>query len=260
MRRGGRCSTSAPPSAGRSCCAPPAPRRVERVEPGRIPARLPLGDGAAGLVTCFEALERAEDPGALLDEIARVLGDEGVLVLAAADRDSYPPGNPLHRHPLTEAEVERELRARWPEVQVLRQGNEIASLIAPAERGAGEDTAAQLDPAHPGPASPFVVALASRAPLPPPSPVLATSGARFEVERWHDLAAGWEERALWAESRADVTEAELTFVTFALARALEEANAEGGAERAAAMASVTPRWKRSLPARIARKVLRRDRR
>jgi 2-polyprenyl-3-methyl-5-hydroxy-6-metoxy-1,4-benzoquinol methylase len=92
-------------------------------------ASLPLSDNSVDLVVCLETIEHVEEPERALDELARVLVPEGLLVLSSPNRDVYPPGNPHHRCEFTPAELRDELRRRFREVELMRQHDWTASAI-----------------------------------------------------------------------------------------------------------------------------------
>jgi SAM-dependent methyltransferase len=105
-----------------------ATARGAEFEVGDI-ASLPLGDDSVDLVVCLETIEHVEEPERALDELARVLAPDGLLLLSSPNRDVYPPGNPHHRREFTPSELRDELRRRFREVELLRQHEWTASAI-----------------------------------------------------------------------------------------------------------------------------------
>jgi SAM-dependent methyltransferase len=91
--------------------------------------KLPFEDGEFDLVVCFEAIEHVAEPELALDEMSRVLGEGGVLVVSTPNRDVYAPGNPFHLRELTPNELEDELQARFRSVSLRRQHTWIASAV-----------------------------------------------------------------------------------------------------------------------------------
>jgi GT2 family glycosyltransferase/SAM-dependent methyltransferase/glycosyltransferase involved in cell wall biosynthesis len=97
--------------------------------------RLPVGDGAAEVVTCFETIEHVSEPESVLDELRRIVAPGGVVVLSTPDRHathaSGSPPNPFHLHELTAAELAHELRARFRTCLLLGQRVTSVSMLWP---------------------------------------------------------------------------------------------------------------------------------
>lgn len=91
--------------------------------------QLPYEDGEFDLVVCFEAIEHVPEPEKVLDELARVLSDDGLLLVSTPNRDVYTPGNPFHLRELTPHELEAELSRRFKTVEIRRQHSWVASGI-----------------------------------------------------------------------------------------------------------------------------------
>lgn len=90
---------------------------------------LPYEDDDFDLIVCFEAIEHVPDPEKVLDELSRVLRDDGLLALSTPNRDVYAPGNPFHLRELTPNELDAELRKRFRAVTLRRQHTWVASGI-----------------------------------------------------------------------------------------------------------------------------------
>lgn len=90
---------------------------------------LPYGDDEFDLVVCFEAIEHVPEPEVVLDELARVLGPDGLLIVSTPNRDVYTPGNPFHLRELTPNELAAELSQRFQSVALRRQHSWVASGI-----------------------------------------------------------------------------------------------------------------------------------
>jgi ubiquinone/menaquinone biosynthesis C-methylase UbiE len=92
-------------------------------------SNLPFDADTFDVVVCFEVIEHVEDPVAVLDELARVLADDGVLAISSPNRDAYMPGNPHHRYEFTPEEFEKTLGGRFANARLYRQADWIASAV-----------------------------------------------------------------------------------------------------------------------------------
>lgn len=138
-------------------------------------------DGSFGAVVAFEIIEHVQDQERVLDEVARVLGDDGILVVSTPDRRLYSEAtgqnNPFHERELTLEEFQELLGSHFPHVEGWGQrtitGSHLHALDGPQREGgttdqpdfyierAGEEWREAGDPA-----ALYIVALASKAPLP----------------------------------------------------------------------------------------------
>ncbi len=91
--------------------------------------RLPYPNDSFDMVVCFETIEHVDEQGEALDELARVLCPDGLLLISSPNRKHYVPGNPHHRHEYTPAEFDRELKARFEAVSLVQQHSMIATVI-----------------------------------------------------------------------------------------------------------------------------------
>lgn len=95
---------------------------------------VPLPDDSVDLVACFEVIEHVDDPGALLDEVTRVLAPGGLLVCSTPDRETYNAGlsqpNPFHVSELSRDEFAALLGARFAGVRLYGQRSVTASWLA----------------------------------------------------------------------------------------------------------------------------------
>jgi SAM-dependent methyltransferase len=163
-------------------------------------AALPFPDASFGLVVCFETIEHLDDQERALDELRRVLEDDGLLVLSSPNRDVYQQGNPHHTHEFTPAELEEALASRFENVRLVRQQGWLASMIVDDEllRAAnGElklDALRKIAGVEPGRET-FTLALASDGPLPSDrSLAVITDLGEFDA---------WQARARSAESHLE---------------------------------------------------------
>jgi SAM-dependent methyltransferase len=99
---------------------------------------LPISDGIADAITCFEGIEHFMSPDGHLDEVVRVLKPGGVYLVSTPHPDANPHGeeNPYHLHEFEPERFERMLRTRFVDVTILGQHR----LQTPAHR-----TAQRLD-------------------------------------------------------------------------------------------------------------------
>jgi SAM-dependent methyltransferase len=92
-------------------------------------SKLPYADASFDLVVCFEVIEHLEDPFPALDELARVLAPDGVLLISSPNRGVYPPGNPHHHHEFQPQELEAELHKRLRNVRLMHQHAYVTAAI-----------------------------------------------------------------------------------------------------------------------------------
>jgi ubiquinone/menaquinone biosynthesis C-methylase UbiE len=152
--------------------------------------RLPLPDASIDLAVSFETIEHITEQAAFLDELARVLTPEGVLVLSCPNKLEYSDKrgfvNEFHVKELYREELEALLAARFPAAEWYGQRPTFFSLIAPdaESRAKVEAHLAEVSESAPDQASSrlshplYFLALCSRAPaslaaLPPTLSVLA---------------------------------------------------------------------------------------
>ena len=107
---------------------------------GRCEA-LPVPDASMDLVVSFETLEHLQEPRALLREAARVLRDDGVLMVSTPNKQLYTDAsgyrNPFHPSEMYEAEFVAALRERFAAVALFGQRVDVYSAIWPlAQRAA----------------------------------------------------------------------------------------------------------------------------
>lgn len=136
-------------------------------------AALPLPDASVDLVVSFETIEhlpREEQPR-MLAEFARVLTDDGVLILSAPNPVEYSAArsyrNPFHQHEPDRAELDALLAGAFPARRWFRQRRYFGSAIWNEAPGTSVEAwtgdAAAVDAALPPPAMYFVV-VAARSP------------------------------------------------------------------------------------------------
>jgi GT2 family glycosyltransferase/SAM-dependent methyltransferase/glycosyltransferase involved in cell wall biosynthesis len=154
-------------------------------------------DGSFGAVVAFEVIEHIDAQRKVLEEVARVLADDGVFIVSTPDRRAYSDAtgyvNPFHRHELTLEEFEELIAHRFSNIAFWAQRPITGSYVGPlAPPGQLDDSSREpaLDQAAQGgaaqvsgdffversgdewrvagePAALYCIAVASRAPLPP---------------------------------------------------------------------------------------------
>jgi 2-polyprenyl-3-methyl-5-hydroxy-6-metoxy-1,4-benzoquinol methylase len=92
-------------------------------------SNLPFDAGTFDVIVCFEVIEHVEDAAAALDELARVLAEDGVLAISSPNRDAYMPGNPHHQYEFVPEEFAETLRKRFANIRLYRQADWITSAV-----------------------------------------------------------------------------------------------------------------------------------
>lgn len=87
-------------AAGKVASSPKIRFEIQKVPP--IRAR----DGAYDVVAMFQMIEHLDDPGDLLEEICRVLNDDGILLLSTVNKDESLTDNPFHPHEFSREELQ----------------------------------------------------------------------------------------------------------------------------------------------------------
>jgi 2-polyprenyl-3-methyl-5-hydroxy-6-metoxy-1,4-benzoquinol methylase len=90
---------------------------------------LSFGDGEFDIVVCFEALEHVEDTSSALDELTRVLSEDGILFVSSPNPAVYPEGNHFHLHELDPDELAKEVADRLPHTVMFLQHQMVASIL-----------------------------------------------------------------------------------------------------------------------------------
>lgn len=246
-------------------------------------ASLPFGDGAFGLVVCFEVIEHVEDALRVLDELRRVVATDGLLVVSSPNRGTYVPGNPHHVHEFEPEELRAALAERFADVALYRQHDFAASVVLSDEDLPGVGPRS-LTPAiagktatHRAGEETYTVALASSVALPSVGAGMCLTSP-LEVRRWvehfdaqqhilRDQAESLHELRLVQEERQELAtqlaESELGLATVAqLEHALRQAQHDRDELRAQldatseiirSMASSVS-WRLTAPLRVAKRV------
>jgi SAM-dependent methyltransferase len=120
--------------------------------------RLPLADASADLFVSFETVEHIREQEAFVDEIARVLAPDGLLLLSCPNKREYSDrrgfANAFHVKELYRDELAALVARRFPHARWYGQRPSFFSVIAPepkAETGHLAEVA-EADPARACPA------------------------------------------------------------------------------------------------------------
>lgn len=140
--------------------------------------RLEFATDSFDVVTSFETIEHFLEQDLFLDEVGRVLRPGGILIISSPDQDVYSPpdsaANPFHARELRRQEFEAMLRARFAHCDFYAQrpmtGTVLLAEPGQAKRGASQTFERRGDrhfEVSSGlPRAPFVLAIASNAPIP----------------------------------------------------------------------------------------------
>jgi SAM-dependent methyltransferase len=166
---------------------------------------LPFDDASFDLVVCFETIEHIAEQDAAVAEFARVLAEDGVLVVSSPNPDAYPAGNPHHVRELRPDDLAALVSRHLPHVEVHRQLDWIGSAVLRSDDSSAGDlepldgmrVARALTPA-PG-SEPYGIVLGARGAVPAISSAMVLTGL-FEVRRWLAL---WDEQQAVLEQQRD---------------------------------------------------------
>jgi SAM-dependent methyltransferase len=153
--------------------------------------QLPFEDGAFDLVVSFETIEHVTDPERVLNELRRVLADEGVLLISTPNKTQYLVENEFHEREFTHQEFAELLNERFPNVELLLQQNWLASTVLSLElagdaagRVADGTQFAKVRGIQPGEEL-YTLAVCGRHPAPSLRPVAVAAG----LDESHALAS-----------------------------------------------------------------------
>jgi len=173
--------------------------------------RLPFPDASFDLVVSFETLEHIAEQAPFLDEVARVLAPEGLLLLSCPNKLEYSDkrnhANEFHVKELYREELDALVASRFPAIAWYGQRPTFFSVIAPEESRPAAGELREVAEADPGRATAllahplYFLLLASRSRaaiegLPPALSVLSDRGDWV----YHDYENAYRQlRALAAE-------------------------------------------------------------
>ncbi len=171
----------------------------------------PYQTGSFGAVVAFEIIEHLREQEQVLTEVSRLLADDGILVISTPDRRLYSEvsgqHNPFHERELGLEEFVELLGAHFPHVATWGQrtitGSHIGALRSASGKGgtpdspdfyierSGEEWRVASDPAPL-----YVVAVASKAPLPKLADTSTLADCDLELMRLkeHDAVVAKGER------------------------------------------------------------------
>jgi SAM-dependent methyltransferase len=145
-----------------------SPQAIEHAErayakPGSVEfvqascTRLPFSDASFDVAVSFETIEHIEGQQAFMDELARVLKPDGVLVLSCPNKLEYSDkrgfANEFHVKELYRDELAALVTARFPECAWYGHRATFYSVIAPEAGDAARAQVAEVDEEHPGEAA-----------------------------------------------------------------------------------------------------------
>ena len=167
-------------------------------------------DGSFAAVVAFEIIEHVREQERVLAEIARVLDDDGLLVISTPDRRAYGEArsepNPFHARELSVEEFRELLAAHFPHTAAWGQRTITGSHLNPLDGAAPDagvaaseffiERAGEEWRVADGPPALYCVALASKAPLAwvPSSSTLADCDIELVRDKERDTAAVLAER------------------------------------------------------------------
>jgi SAM-dependent methyltransferase len=153
--------------------------------------KMPFPDASFDLVVSFETLEHIEGQEPFLDEVARVLRPDGLLLLSCPNKLEYSDkrdyANEFHVKELYREELATLVAARFPAIAWYGQRPTFFSVIAPEEKRAAAGELREVAEADPSKGAPmlahplYFLPLASRSreavdALPPAVSVLSDRG------------------------------------------------------------------------------------
>ena len=159
-------------------------------------------DASFGAVVAFEIIEHVQDQEQVLNEVARLLADDGLLIVSTPDRRLYSEAtgqhNPFHKRELALEEFQNLLAVHFPYVTGWGQrtitGSHLHALDGPPRdpgtngqpdfyiERSGDDWREAGDPA-----ALYIVALASKAPLPETADTSTLADCGIELVRAKEL-------------------------------------------------------------------------
>ncbi len=224
---------------------------------------LPFEENSFDLVTCFEAMDHVVELDGVLDELRRVLRQDGMLLISSLNPETFSPaGSHPHVHAYTPDELRAALSRRFANVRLHGQHAHLASVLAGHEVFAAEGGHApvpvEVYKLSAAPAELYTVAAASDAELPVLDDIV-TLGDVFEVRQLFEYAWAWEDRAIAAEADAAASRTERNITELARKRVEESERARQRAHAQLKNLTTSKSWTLTAPLRQAAGVVRRRR-
>jgi len=151
---------------------------------------LPLADASVDIAVSFETIEHIDAQAAFLDELARVVKPEGLVILSCPNRLEYRDRrnfqNPFHVKELYRDELAQLVAAHFPAAAWYGQRPTFFSVIAPEEAANAQAQLVEVGEENPAEAAAalsdplYFIVIASRTPaaLRPIAPVLSVLADR----------------------------------------------------------------------------------
>jgi len=136
---------------------------------------LPFAPSSFDVAVCFDVAEQVEQRVPLLDELDRVLREDGILLFS------------LFGHPEPPGSLERELASRFSAVALHRQHTRLASVIVAGETSAqaGAAPSARVTASPDAGQAPITLAVAGKRATPDLEDLVVLAEA-LELQRWED--------------------------------------------------------------------------
>ncbi len=166
---------------------------------------LPFGAGQFDLVVALEVIEHLAEPATFLTQVRRVLSASGRLLVSTPNRRYYSEEraytNPFHTREYDLAEFDALLQPFFAERVVFVQNHVVGQAFLPV-RNAGQHACATLGATPAADDEPhFLLAVASRAKLPPAEPfVFVPSAGNLLREREQHIRKIEQDHAAFQES------------------------------------------------------------
>jgi O-antigen biosynthesis protein len=201
----------------------------------RVGSALDLSDfkaGSFGAVVAFEVIEHVQDQERVLSEIARVLADDGLLIMSTPERHLYAEAtgqdNPFHERELTLEQFRELLAVHFAHLAAWGQRTITGSHMHPLDDMPGTQMVKHTDfyLEHSGddwrladdPAALYVIAMASNVPLPSATDTSTLADCGLELLRSREREV--------VEAAGERTKAALEAETAQLLDTLERHRAE----------------------------------
>lgn len=92
-----------------------------------------LASSSIETVVAFEVIEHVNDPDLLVWEVHRVLTNDGLFICSTPNAATYPPGNPFHKHEMTQDEFRAVLSKHFPALAMFEEDYATALVLRSVE-------------------------------------------------------------------------------------------------------------------------------